>query len=302
MIPISKRRGRRTIPRPRCGDRPMSMQTTKYIAGKADTDYLDRLDERKAIWRAQVGLEGAKETIARKYTRFVMKRASEMGCGRVDRNDLIQAGYIGLMRAIDEFDLNSGNRLTTYARFWVDRYIRVLQETMENPRIPRYKREEMMRYQRAVRSLRERLGREPTLEEKAREYNDSVEAVRELEDYISGSHVPVDTCTSSYSENGDVTTLAMDETFDDRLMRKELARTVVDWIHENCTERNAQIVLRRFNGEVLKSIADDFDLSRERVRQIEEQVREQILTYCHDEGYEIDTMDELHPSQSVSAR
>jgi RNA polymerase primary sigma factor len=205
---------------------------------------------------------------------FVAKRFTGMG---LSFTDLIQEGNIGLMRAVEKYDYTRKNRFATYAVHWIRQsVVRAIADQSRVIRIPVNKFHSAYKIGRASRLLHQRLGRRPTAEEVAEELNISAETVRMVREETRGT-ISLDTPV------GDDGSLSLANCIEDKnspspsLETEE--REFLDRTREvlaTLTPREERILRLRFGIDVktehtLREIGKDFDITRERVRQIETQ-------------------------------
>ena len=189
--------------------------------------------------------------------------------------DAIQSGNIGLMRAVERFDHARGFKFSTYATWWIRQAIsRAVAEESRNIRLPAHTIEHIHRIQRAQTELMQSLQREPTTEEIADRLGDPTERIAEL------IHLASDT-TSLDQPRGDDSELtyadhipsatAVDPS--DSIERDQL-REAVRHVLEDLPEREQEVMRMRFgidgtDGATLEEVGNAFNITRERVRQIE---------------------------------
>jgi len=205
---------------------------------------------------------------------FVAKRFTGMG---LSFTDLIQEGNIGLMRAVEKYDYTRENRFATYAVHWIRQsVIRAIADQSRVIRIPVNKFHAAYKIGRASRLLRQQLGRRPTAEELAEELDMSVETVRMVREETRRT-------VSLEAPVGEEGTLSLVDCIEDENSPCPSSETeeheLLDRTREvlaTLTPREERILRLRFgigvNDEyTLREIGKDFDITRERVRQIESQ-------------------------------
>ena len=211
----------------------------------------------------------------------VAKKYSYKGCLTVE--DLIQEGTIGLVRAIEHFDLSKENKFATYAIWWVRQAItRAIEETGDIIRKPSYVAELDKRLQVTIRQLKEFTGTEPTYEEIAEASGMSVAKVKEvlLSMQVTGS------LDKSLYDDSDVETI-LNRVPDDRpgaadiVSERIFNEQLEELITSSLGDKGAEVIKHRFglfnvDEETLATMGKRLGLSRERIRQIEREVLSKI--------------------------
>src|SRR5580765_2433926 len=142
---------------------------------------LTREEERELARRKDEGDEAAKKRLIESNLRLVMAITRNYTKANVPLLDLIQEGNLGLIRAVEKFDYRLGFKLSTYATWWIRQAVtRALADQGRTIRLPVHVAEQVRRAQRARRQLAQRLNRDPSTAEIAKEAGYTPERVREL--------------------------------------------------------------------------------------------------------------------------
>ena len=246
-----------------------------YLKEIGQVKLLSAEEEVELAKRVSEGDQYAKNKLTEANLRLVVSIAKKYSGRGLHILDLIQEGNTGLIRAVDKFDWTKGNKFSTYATWWIRQAItRAIADQARTIRVPVHMVEVINKATRCNRKLVQELGREPTVEEIARELNLPVEKIIEANRTAADTlslDTPVgdeeDTSIGSFVED-DHTPGPADAT--SNALLAEALKEILDTL----TEREADVLRMRFGmydgrTHTLEEVGQIFGVTRERIRQIE---------------------------------
>ena len=263
--------------------RPDSVQM--YLKEIGRVPFLTAKEEKELAKKIEVGDAAAKQALISANLRLVVSIAKKY-VGRSSNLtllDLIQEGNLGLFRAAEKFDWRKGYKFSTYATWWIRQAItRALADQARTIRIPVHMIETITKYEKFRRELMKELRREPSAEEIAKEMGLTAEKVKHIAK-IAQKTVSLETPVGDSDEESILADFIKDEEMPSP--SKDAARALLKErfsdILSELTPREQKILSMRFGLEdgvthTLQEVGEMFNVTRERIRQIESKALEKI--------------------------
>lgn len=242
---------------------------------------LNAEEEKAVAIRIKRGDENAKKKLIESNLRLVISIAKRFFGSRLSFSDLIQEGNVGLIKAIEKFDPDKDFKFSTYATWWIKQSItKAIADMTKHVRIPVHLIDEINSYNKAYQELFQKLGREPTSKEIGTKLDFNIKKIKKLEEVIFGNvsldaEVGDDGKDSLWDLIEDKNTMRPDQ-----FVERETVKKNLEFILDMLDEREAKIIKMRYGIDgpkyTLEQVWEEFQVTRERVRQIEQKVLQKL--------------------------
>lgn len=276
--------------------RPSASDFTRTQFPTAKT-LLSRHEELDLAQRAQTGCDVSRDRMVEANIRLVVSVARRYTCRSMTLEDLVQEGIIGLFEAIQKFDTGMGYKFSTYATYWIRQAIvRAIEKQDRMIRLPAYGCNADRKVGQAYTNLKKTLGRDPTVEEVAKETGLSQRLIEALR-VMGPEPMSLDAMVGSEADTPLVDLLIDEEAQEpeDDCIRQadsDILLAVLDKL----PERERMVIKRRFGIDCagvssLREIANDLKMSREGVRHMQNRTLKRLRKMLRTES----VLDTLRP-------
>ena len=256
------------------------------------TEYLKSIDkkvlsseETKILFRRlEDGDQTAKRIIIERNLKLVVAFAKRYMNSGLPFLDLVQEGNLGLMKAVEHFDVNKGYAFSTYASYWINRFMkRALSVQVRNIKVSIYMDIKLRKFLKEEYLYMIELGREPSVSELAKKFNISIEEVLEFQ-RLQYDTLSLNLPISAEDETNEIGDFIIDDSSsaDEEVVQSDMKMQVRNLLKKcNLTPREQEIICMRYgidgnDFQTLESLKNKFSVSRARIGQIEQTALEKI--------------------------
>lgn len=247
-----------------------------YLNEISKIPLLTRDEEEKLAIRAREGDEDAKAKLIKANLRFVVAVAKKYKNQGIPLADLINEGNLGLMTAIDKFDVNLGFHFISYAVWWIRQAIlKSICEKSRLIRLPLNRANELIQIEKARKEIEGLEGIEPSAEEIAQKLDYDPKTVKHLMN-ISKVAVSLESKVYDSQSSSNLSDFIRDDRYvlPDEKFENESLNEIINSVLNTLTQKEKDIIQHRFGLNGLKSlslkeIGKRYNLTKERIRQIE---------------------------------
>lgn len=250
-----------------------------YLDSIKDFKILSREEEIDLFKKYKNGSMQSREDLVNHNLKLVVSIAKQYHTTNLDIMDLIQAGNIGLITAIEKFDYNLGNKLSTYATWWIKQAIwRAIIDFDKMIRIPANTLDQINKYNQIVKDYIIEHGKEPSREWLMNKLELSEYELSRLESYTQTNVVSLQTKIGNDSDDTSelLDFIEDDKRIDQSIIRENLSDIIDDILNQDMfNDKEKDTVRMRFGLDpynkphTLEEIAKKYNTTKERIRQIE---------------------------------
>lgn len=257
--------------------------TSIYLKEIQNYGRYSKEEELEIITKIKNGDIKARNEFLEQNLRLVVSIAKKYQGRNIPLIDLIQEGNIGLMKALDEFDINKGCKFSTYATNWITAFIRrYIADKGRNIRLPVNFYYEISNFMKIKNRLERELGREPNILELARKTGKDKDTILRYFAYLNDTKSLDDKVGEKEDTDFSYFIPSKDESLEKSVIKKDLSTRMSELLKEcNLNEREIDVLSLRYglNGIdvlTLEEIGQKYGVTRERIRQIETRALKKI--------------------------
>jgi len=270
--------------------------TRAYLHELSRSKLLTADQEKMYGTRVLQGDQAARKIMIESNLRLVVKMSYRYLNKGLPLLDLIEEGNLGLIRAVEKFDPERGFRFSTYATWWIRQTIeRAIMDQTRTIRLPIHVVKEMNTYLKAQRHLAQTLVHEPSAQDIADYMDkplDKVEKMLKLNERVTSVDVPGarDIDNTLIESVPDADHLAQEEQIQQDCMKKSITRCVFE-----LQEKQREVICRRYGicgyeEATLEQVAQELDITRERVRQIQMEALKKLKDILYSNGFSFESI------------